>query len=361
MCLSKFGKELLSSKGKLEQYDLNNIVQLFRKDEDQHATFSSSQYYEVDKLIDLLKDHKHNFTTLTLNIEELNTKYNELLAFVKLLDAENIHISAILLQETMLSDSDCEENNIKIFDIPNYNLIPMGRKCGRKGGLAIYLHNDYEAKRKNLYKQSEHWEGMFIDVTSDYLPKKIILGNVYRPPRDNYSDVSIDRFLEPMTQILKKIHKEKCAAQIGGDYNINLLRLNEREKFQQYFDYFVTQDLFPQITLPTRFSKNNATLIDQLFCRFSKYESHCASGIILRKISDHLPCFTSMNIHGLKEPIPKFVKIRDSGPQSLETFVTEVHKNMDDSLFDFGETTDPNVNYGTLENIIKTAREKSFP
>ena len=65
--------------------------------------------------------------------------------------------------------------------------------------------------------------------------------------------------------ILKKLKNERSAVIIGGDFNINLLRLNEREKFQEFYDMFVTDNLYPEITLPTRFSKNNATLIDQIF------------------------------------------------------------------------------------------------
>jgi len=78
---------------------------------------------------------------------------------------------------------------------------------------------------------------------------------VYRPPRDNYSNTSIDNFLKPFAEIIISLKRENCTLMIGGDFNINLLHLDAREKFQEYFDLFVTNDLFPEITLPTRFSK----------------------------------------------------------------------------------------------------------
>merc|ERR1711947_62497 len=105
-------------------------------------------------MLDSLKRKKCDFSTLTLNIEGINTKFNDLLAFVS------------LLQETMLSDRDCESDYVNIFNIPNYNLISQGWKCGRKGGLIIYLHDDFKASPKEIYSPSEHWEGLFIDVTS---------------------------------------------------------------------------------------------------------------------------------------------------------------------------------------------------
>ena len=148
---------------------------------------------------------------------------------------------------------------------------------------------------------------------------------------------------------------------IGGDFNINLLRLNEREKFQEFYDMFVTNSLYPEITLPTRFSKNNATLIDQIFSRYSRFETHNASGILLQKISDHLPCFSFINIQAKKKRPPKFVKIRESGPDAMEAFRVEIKEQIDNSVFETDSVADPNVNYTKLENIITSAREKCFP
>ena len=218
---------------------------------------------------------------------------------------------SVYLQETWLTDKQCEDEFIKIYKIPGYHTIPLGRKCGRKGGLIIYLNEKYKYEaRKNLYKTSTDWEGLFIDVThenGEKLMNKITIANIYRPPRENYSDASIDKFLKPMKDIILKIVKENSTIISGGDYNINLLELN-REKFQEYFDIFVSNGLFPQITLPTRFSKKKATLIDQIYCRYSKYTSNNKSGIIMTKISDHLPCFSIMNLNTKTVIKPKFVK-----------------------------------------------------
>merc|ERR1712208_180064 len=312
-------------------------------------------------MLDSLKRKKCDFSTLTLNIEGINTKFNDLLAFVSLLQDHSFHFSAILLQETMLSDRDCESSNMNIFEIPNYTLISQGRKCGRKGGLIIYLHDDYKSCLRNLYTPSDHWEALFIDVISPKFSEKIILGNIYRPPRDNYSNASIDRFLGPFSEIIKSLQKDNSTLIIGGDFNINLLRLNEREKFQQYYDLLVSQSIYPQITLPTRFSKKNATLIDQLFCRFSTNVSHNLSGILLKKISDHLPCFSTINIRTKNIQNPKFIKIRASGEHAMEAFRNEIKLSIDKCIFENDLFTDPNINYDKLENIITAAKDKCFP
>ena len=255
MTISKTAKELFANKGGIEKHNLNNVLQLLSQNDDHQETFATSNYYDIESMLKSFKKKKCDFSLLTLNIDGINTKYNELTAFLKQLDDENFTFSAILLQETRLSDDDCKSDYIKIFNIPNYELISQGYKCGRKGGLIIYLHELYKGTCKNIYKESKDWEGMFIDVTSPLLKNKIILGNVYRPPRDNYSNKSIDNFLKPFEEILVSLKNENCSIIIGGDFNINLLQLDARDKFQEYFDLFLTNNLLPEITLPTRFSK----------------------------------------------------------------------------------------------------------
>ena len=39
----------------------------------------------------------------------------------------------------------------------------------------------------------------------------------------------------------------------AGDYNINLLKLNEDELISDFFDLLTSHSMYPQITLPTRF------------------------------------------------------------------------------------------------------------
>ena len=89
--------------------------------------------------------------------------------------------------------------------------------------------------------------------------------------------------------------------------NLELLKIDEREKFQEYFDLFVTNSFFPQIMYPTRISKvqsrrsarntrnrhwrMSATLIDQMFCRLKDINSAEYSGIVLSAMSDHFRTF----------------------------------------------------------------------
>ena len=108
-------------------------------------------------------------------------------------------------------------------------------------------------------------------------------------------------------------------------------------------------------------SKKKRNLIDQIFCKFSKHENRNKSGILLKKISDHLPCFTTINIKNKSEIQPKYVKIRDTGQQAMEEFRSEIAENISKCNFNHDSNTDPNNNYVILENIIKSAHDKCFP
>ena len=74
--------------------------------------------------------------------------------------------------------------------------------------------------------------------------------------------------------------KDSSNVIITGDFNIDLLQINERSEFQKYFDIFVTHGMFPKITVPTRFSKSSAALIDQMFCKLKDPNEHLLFCII---------------------------------------------------------------------------------
>ena len=98
-----------------------------------------------------------------------------------------------------------------------------------------YVEDKFIVSKRDLYTPSKHWEGLFINIMHENLTKEIILGNIYRPPRDNNSNKQIKYFLEPMSSIIELISKENSNVICCGDYNIDLLKLEERKKFQEYF------------------------------------------------------------------------------------------------------------------------------
>ncbi len=70
--------------------------------------------------------------------------------------------------------------------------------------------------------KSNIWEGQFIEIYEDsrlMCAKKIILGNIYRPPRDineNYR-----QFIDEITTVLAKLERSHSDVIIAGYFNID--------------------------------------------------------------------------------------------------------------------------------------------
>ena len=127
------------------------------------------------------------------------------------------------------------------------------------------LHS-YHVKLKPICEKSTLFEALFMEITSETLNNNITIGNVYRPSTntsDTNSELSL--FISEFQPIIEKLDKESSSIAISGDFNINLLQVNQREQYQEFFDILVNKGLIPQATLPTRFSTKRATLIDNTF------------------------------------------------------------------------------------------------
>ena len=51
------------------------------------------------------------------------------------------------------------------FHINNYHLLANNRYANAHGGLAIYIHKNWNFKEKTDIIKSPHWEEMFVEVT----------------------------------------------------------------------------------------------------------------------------------------------------------------------------------------------------
>ena len=99
---------------------------------------------------------------------------------------------------------------------------------------------------------------------------------------------------------------------IAGDTNINLLNVNENKKIAEFFDAIISQSLYPKITLPTRFSDQSASLIDNFFqCKLTPTTYKTSSGILVNRISDHLPYFICLEHSTKKQKVAQLIEIKN--------------------------------------------------
>ena len=191
---------------------------------------SHASYIDTLSLECKLPSAKEHSTVFSLNIQSINAKFDYLSALVNDLSGKGIGFSAICLQESWLS----KEDDVNFFKIPNCNIIHHGKTCSGHGGLIIYLHENYSWKVRQLHKQSDTWEGLFVDVYGDNLIKHITLGNIYRPPKCNNNDQVISTFINELAPVITKLGKECSETIIVRDFNIDLLKVGERQKYAEY-------------------------------------------------------------------------------------------------------------------------------
>ena len=148
------------------------------------------------------------------------------------------------------------------------------------------------------------------DIQDGGLKRILTLGNIYRPPRnvnENY-----EKFIEEVTPILTHLlnHKHECV--LVGDFNINLIKITEKEAFSKFYDTIITNSFIPTITYPTRFSNTNGTIIDNALCKLSDVSLNSTSGIFVDQFSDHMPHFISLDLITQRRSCPKFIDIKSA-------------------------------------------------
>ena len=90
---------------------------------------------------------------------------------------------------------------------------------------------------------------------------KIYLGNIYGPAVYNTTNEHIQQFINEINLSLVNLNKSRSNIIWVGDFNIELLKLQERLIFRDFLLNMISQGLLPTLTLPTRIGDTSAILI----------------------------------------------------------------------------------------------------
>ena len=148
------------------------------------------------------------------------------------------------------------------------------------------------------------------------------MGILYRPPK--ILNEQINAFITEFSPVAASLGDSNNELIIAGDFNINVLKINENEVYSNFFDTLISLSLYPHITLPTRFTRKNGTLIDNFFCKLNKSILESKTGILTNTLSDHQPYFMSVNITQKKEPLPKYVMINIVSTEAMHNARHEI-------------------------------------
>ena len=236
------------------------------------------KYYELDNFVKSSFIPESNLSILHLNIASLQFHFDSLLVLLNVLE---FSFDCIAITETKIN---INAHPTKDLNIPGYHFYSTPTEAS-KGGTLVYVSDILISKpRKDIeiYKPKD-LESTFIEIV---VPrgKNIIIGCIYK-----HHGIDINEFTELLTHTLDKTNKEKKICCIAGDFNINLLKLNENKQIEEYFDALTNNNFMPLITLPTRITSKTKTLIDNII--FNNFTPGIKSGNINVSISDHVPQF----------------------------------------------------------------------
>ena len=171
-------------------------------------------------------------------------------------------------------------------------------------------------------------EDLWIEVNMNQKPMTI--GVIYRHPV--YVAHEIDDFGEALSNILHKLNINKSKFCILGDFNIDLLQINQNNKARKYANNLLAQSCKCAIDIPTRISGNSRTLLDHVYV--NDFEMNIVSGVGVYDISDHFPVF----IHFTSDVNPKKTSnkyfTRDLNKFCLEAFLENLNKQLELLTFD---------------------------
>ena len=148
---------------------------------------------------------------------------------------------------------------------------------------------------------------------------------------------------------------------IAGDYNINLLKIQEVPHFLDFFEFMANHSFYPKITLPTRLAKYSSSLIDNYYCKISQNLLISECGILYTRISDHLPYFINIKGAARESPSSQKIKLRLNSNVAKSNLLSDLLScNIADQM-DRNLLTDPNKNYDILCDQIQALKNKHLP
>ena len=313
-----------------------------------------SPYTSADELIESRLSSKNGLSILSLNCQSLRAKFDYIRLLIDKFANSNCPLQVICLQETWFSS----ETDLSLYMIPGYHLISTGHYASTHGGLVIYLNKKWDYTIKATNTLSKLWEKQVIEILDPKraLKKKIVVGNIYRPPynsRDN-----LNTFMVEFNAFLLENYANGQNTYMCGDYNLDLLKIHSVPFNENYFDNILSSGYIPTITLPTRLS-DNSTLIDNIFT--SNLSSDIFSCILNNHISDHQPIVLFSN-DDLPPTKHKYITIKSNTDEAKALFCTSFeNKHIIDQLDTNIHNTDPNHNYEILERSLIETQSECFP
>ena len=160
--------------------------------------------------------------------------------------------------------------------------------------------------------------------------------------------------LNPM---IDKLSNKNSYAIFTGDFNINLLEINTKLKYQAFLDLFVTHRFYQKMFNPQDSQKIKVRFLT-IFFKLNENISKSYSGILLSYLTDHFPLFTCLDIHqSNKQKRNKHIMIETKDKDLKKLFHNDIQSSLKKYSISNDLITDPNLTYAMLEQVIFSAKK----
>lgn len=278
--------------------------------------FGNSNYYKEDMFNGNYAQMTNNndyFSIIHMNIRSVPKHLDD---FTQYLTNLQHSFRIIGLTETWL-----KEDNSFMGNINGYNCEYTCRHNRTGGGVSMYVQSGLLYKRRrNLEMSQDGTESVVLELDKQQikLSKNVLIAVIYRPP--NKDIASFNKELDDLLSITKK---EQKFMYIMGDFNINLLNVDNHTASADFLQCMYSYAFLPLINKPTRVTETSSTLIDNIFCNVAN-EMDIFKGILLTGISDHFPIFC-VNLNIACKVKAQYVRKRIYSDTNISAFLTTLH------------------------------------
>ena len=279
----------------------------------------SCVYLSENQLSETISNHC-NPSVMSINIQSLSAKFNDLKSLVSSLLISNCAPDVICLQEIWRIPGS------EFFNLDGYHSLEFSirQSNAQGGGVGIFVKKElnFSVNKKLSVFHERILESIFVDVT--FNNKKISIGSLYRPGTQHPSltpSEQFTQFCELFSAIADCANNSHIPTYIFGDTNIDCLKYGTCANSSNYVDMLFSHGMIQVVSKPTRCTLTSATLIDHVITNSiaDSYETI----ILISQLSDHFPVlhFLSCSKH---RSTPKTIAKRDFSDANLNYFRTSL-------------------------------------
>ena len=244
------------------------------------------------------------------NVRGLLKNFDLLEALVHKLDSK---LDIISVSETHIVDGDASDNE-ELYVLPGYTLVKRNRKSGKGGGVAIFIKNSVNFKRR-IDLENSHLESIWLEIFIKN-SKSILIGCFYRPPEG--SKYLPSNYNELLNDHLTDIAQQNKETMLLGDFNVNYSVRNDNKEFKSIMNTYGFKQL---INKATRTADTSSTIIDLLFTNCPHNINY--ADVFVTSISDHDMIGGVRKINNVKIPM-RTVKCRNYGKYNPDKLCEDV-------------------------------------